>query len=88
LRPPGVNRLQRTLRVHPLSSTAVLQWQGDCPGVKLRPGNVHRGDGWEELLLPEIDQENDSLAVSLAKRAELVQRAEEKACALKNRPLA
>jgi hypothetical protein len=27
--------------------------EGDCLGAKLRPGNVHSADGWEELLLPE-----------------------------------
>jgi hypothetical protein len=29
--------------------------KGDCLGAKLRPGNVHSADDWEELLLPEID---------------------------------
>src|SRR5271163_2723036 len=28
--------------------------EGDCLAAKLRPGNVHSADGWEELLLPEI----------------------------------
>jgi hypothetical protein len=27
--------------------------EGDCLAAKLRPGNVHRADDWEELLLPE-----------------------------------
>jgi hypothetical protein len=27
--------------------------EGDCLAGKLRPGNVHSADGWEELLLPE-----------------------------------
>src|ERR1017187_1891436 len=30
---------------------------GDCLAAKLRPGNVHSADGWEELLLPEIDRQ-------------------------------
>jgi hypothetical protein len=30
---------------------------GDCLGAKLRPGNVHSADGWEELLLPEIERQ-------------------------------
>ena len=30
--------------------------EGDCLTVKLRPGNVHSADGWEELLLPEIER--------------------------------
>ena len=28
-----------------------------CLAAKLRPGNVHSADGWEELLLPEIDRQ-------------------------------
>jgi Transposase DDE domain group 1 len=28
--------------------------EGDCLAAKLRPGNVHSAEGWEELLLPEI----------------------------------
>jgi hypothetical protein len=27
--------------------------EGDCLAAKLRPGNVHSADNWEELLLPE-----------------------------------
>jgi len=27
------------------------------PGGKLRPGNVHSAEGWEELLLPEIERQ-------------------------------
>jgi hypothetical protein len=30
--------------------------EGDCLAAKLRPGNVHSADGWEELLLLEIDR--------------------------------
>ncbi len=30
---------------------------GDCLAAKLRPGNVHSADGWEELLLPEIERQ-------------------------------
>src|SRR6266851_5729989 len=29
--------------------------EGDCLAAKLRPGNVHSAEGWEELLLPEIE---------------------------------
>jgi hypothetical protein len=39
---------------HPL---LLFNGQGDCLAVKLRPGNVHSADGWEELLLPEIDRQ-------------------------------
>jgi hypothetical protein len=31
--------------------------EGDCLATKLRPGNVHSADGWEELLLPEIERQ-------------------------------
>src|ERR1035437_1913047 len=31
--------------------------EGDCLAAKLRPGNVHSADGWEELLLPEIKRQ-------------------------------
>jgi len=36
---------------HPL---LLFNRQGDCLAAKLRPGNVHSADEWEELLLPEI----------------------------------
>jgi len=28
--------------------------EGDCLGAKLRPGNVHSAEDWDEVLLPEI----------------------------------
>src|ERR1039458_8079218 len=28
-----------------------------CLAAKLRPGNVHSAEGWEELLLPEIERQ-------------------------------
>ena len=30
---------------------------GDCLAAKLRPGNVHRAEGWEEALLPAIERQ-------------------------------
>jgi hypothetical protein len=39
---------------HPL---LLLNREGDCLAAKLRPGNVHSAEGWEELLLPEIDRQ-------------------------------
>ncbi|MGH9475697.1 MAG: IS1380 family transposase [Terriglobales bacterium] len=39
---------------HPL---LMFNRDGDCLGSKLRPGNVHSADGWDELLLPEIDRQ-------------------------------
>jgi hypothetical protein len=38
---------------HPLF---VLNPGGDCVAAKLRPGNVHSADGWDEVLLPVIDR--------------------------------
>ena len=37
---------------HPL---LLFNREGDCLAAKLRAGNVHRADAWEELLLPEIE---------------------------------
>src|SRR5216683_225527 len=37
---------------HPL---LLFNREGDCLAAKLRPGNVHSAEGWEELLLPEIE---------------------------------
>ena len=31
--------------------------EGDCLAAKLRPGNVHSAEGWEEVLLPEIERQ-------------------------------
>ena len=39
---------------HPL---LLLNREGDCLGAKLRPGNVHSAEGWEKLLLPEIERQ-------------------------------
>jgi hypothetical protein len=39
---------------HPL---LLFNREGDCLAAKLRPGNVHSADSWEELLLPEIDRQ-------------------------------
>jgi hypothetical protein len=39
---------------HPLF---LFNSQGDCLAAKLRPGNVHSAEGWEELLLPEIERQ-------------------------------
>lgn len=34
--------------------------QGDCLVAKLRPGNVHRADDWEEVLLPEVERQRQN----------------------------
>jgi len=38
---------------HPL---LLFNGEGDCLGAKLRPGNVHSAEDWEEMLLPEIER--------------------------------
>jgi len=38
---------------HPLF---VFNPAGDCLAAKLRPGNVHSADGWDDVLLPIIDR--------------------------------
>ena len=39
---------------HPL---LLFNRAGDCLAAQLRPGNVHSAEGWEKLLLPEIDRQ-------------------------------
>jgi Transposase DDE domain group 1 len=39
---------------HPL---LLFNREGDCLAAKLRPGNVHSADSWEELLLPEVERQ-------------------------------
>jgi hypothetical protein len=39
---------------HPL---LLFDREGDCLAAKLRPGNVHSADDWEELLLPETERQ-------------------------------
>ena len=39
---------------HPL---LLFNREGDCLAAKLRPGNVHSAEGWELLLLPELDRQ-------------------------------
>ena len=40
---------------HPL---LLFNREGDCLAAKLRPGNVHSADDWEEVLLPEIERQH------------------------------
>ena len=40
---------------HPL---LLFNREGDCLAAKLRPGNVHSADDWEEVLLPEIQRQH------------------------------
>ena len=39
---------------HPLM---LFNQEGDCLAAKLRPGNVHSAEGWEEVLLPEVERQ-------------------------------
>jgi len=39
---------------HPL---LLFNGEGDCLAAKLRPGNVHSAEDWEEVLLPEIERQ-------------------------------
>jgi hypothetical protein len=41
---------------HPL---LLFNEEGDCLGAKLRPGNVHSAEDWEEVLLPEIERQQE-----------------------------
>jgi hypothetical protein len=38
---------------HPL---LLFNQHGDCLGAKLRPGNVHSAEDWDELRLPEVER--------------------------------
>ena len=42
---------------HPL---LIFNGEGDCLAAKLRPGNVHSAENWEELLLPEIERQQEA----------------------------
>jgi hypothetical protein len=41
---------------HPLF---LFDGQGNCLAAKLRPGNAHSAEGWDELLLPEIELQQE-----------------------------
>jgi len=41
---------------HPL---LLFNGEGDCLGARLRPGNVHSAEDWEEVLLPEIGRQQE-----------------------------
>ena len=44
---------------HPL---LLFNGHGDCLAAKLRPGNVHSAEDWDELLLPEIERQQAAKA--------------------------
>ena len=41
---------------HPL---LLFNGDGDCLAAQLQPGNVHSAEGWEEVLLPEIERQQE-----------------------------
>jgi len=51
---------------HPL---LLFNGEGDCLAAQLRPGNVHSAEGWEEVLLPEIERQQ-KLGQEVAFRAD------------------
>jgi hypothetical protein len=55
----GRSRVRTTATSSPPAYHPLLLFnrEGDRLAAKLQPGNVHRADGWEELLLPEIDRQ-------------------------------
>ncbi|MGA2329671.1 MAG: transposase [Bryobacteraceae bacterium] len=55
---PGYGQREQSAYNDDFESTCYhpLLWfnrEGDCLAAKLRSGNVHCADGWEEMLLPE-----------------------------------
>ncbi len=52
---------------HPL---LLFNREGDCLAAKLRPGNVHSADDWEELLLPEIERQQKKMGKEVVFRAD------------------
>lgn len=50
------DQLLRSCRDRPATSSR-FNARGGCLAVKLRPGNVHSAEGWEELLRSEIERQ-------------------------------
>jgi hypothetical protein len=50
----GYNGHFESVCYHPLF---LFNNHGDCLAAKLRPGNVHSAEDWDELLLPEIERQ-------------------------------
>ena len=48
---------------HPL---LLFNRDGDCLAAKLRPGNVHSAEHWDEVLLPEIERQQKQGLVALS----------------------
>ena len=54
--------MEKRSRVHTTDASSqpaiapllLFNGEGDCLGAKLRPGNVHSAEDWDEVLLPEI----------------------------------
>jgi hypothetical protein len=50
------NKYYESTCYHPL---LLFNAEGDCLAAKLRPGNVHSAEDWEEVLLPEIERQQE-----------------------------
>jgi hypothetical protein len=71
---PGVRSQEQSACNGHLESTCyhpllLFNRDGDCLAAKLRPGNVHSAEGWEELLLPEVERQQ-KLSKEVAFRAD------------------
>jgi hypothetical protein len=71
---PGVRSQEQSACNGHLESTCyhpllLFNRDGDCLAAKLRPGNVHGAEGWEELLLPEVERQQ-KLSKEVAFRAD------------------
>jgi Transposase DDE domain group 1 len=59
----GINRLNIIASHRPRRTRSIFgkrvpsRHPGDCLAAKLRPGNVHSAEDWDELLLPEIERQ-------------------------------
>jgi hypothetical protein len=52
------NRAHTTvLRVHLFHPLLPFNGEGDCLAAELRPANVHSAEGWEAVLLPETERQ-------------------------------
>ena len=42
------------------SALSLFDHRADCPGMKLRPRDGHGAEGWEEMLLPGFEREQQN----------------------------
>jgi hypothetical protein len=60
-----------------IASRLEAQFEGDCLAAKLRPGNGHSAEDWEELLLPEIERQQKFGADAAFAKPEIYQASED-----------